>query len=159
MSSQASPGNELCYLDGRQRVFTPAEREMTESTQNLTPTESPWLAWGRSSFAAAVVLVLIALGVANVAMYTRWHDVEDGVLWDDRTEGVSAKEIATGSAADAAGIQRGDVLLAVNGSPIQSSADVVEYQHRSHGGTRLTYTLLRLGSQQTLNVALTQTPR
>src|SRR4029077_20657662 len=74
-------------------------------------------------------------------------------------EGVSAKEIAPGSAADTAGIQRGDILLAVDGSPIQSSGDVVEYQHHSPEGTRLTYTLLRLGSQQTLNVALTPTPR
>src|SRR5258707_3138366 len=159
MPSQVSPGNELCYLDVRQSVCTPADQEMTESTQNLAPTESVWLAWGRSALAAVVVLVLIALGVANVALYSRWHDVEDGVLWDNRAEGVSAKEIAPESAAATAGIERGDILLAVDGTPIQSSADVVEYQHHGHEGTRLTYTLLRLGSQQTLNVALTPTPR
>ena len=124
MTSKASPGNELCYLIGRQSVFPPADRGMTESTQNLAPTESPWLAWGRSAFAAAVVLVLLALGIANVAMYSRWHEVEDGVFWDQRAEGVSAVEMLPGSAAAAAGIRRGDVLLAVNGSPIESPSDV-----------------------------------
>ncbi|HEV3141329.1 MAG TPA: ATP-binding protein [Vicinamibacterales bacterium] len=132
---------------------------MTESTQNLPATESPWRTWGRSVFAAVVVLVLLALGLANVALYSRWHEVEDGVLWEQRAEGVTAAEIASGSPAEAAGIRTGDVLLTVNGSPIQAPADVVEYQHRSHEGTRLAYTLLRIGSQETLNVSLMPAPR
>ena len=40
-----------------------------------------------------------------------------------------------------AGIERGDVLLAVNGAPVETPADVVEYQHRGREGTRLAYTL------------------
>jgi PAS domain S-box-containing protein len=131
---------------------------MTDAPSN-TAAESPLVAWGRTALAAVVVLVLLALGIANVAMYSRWHEVEDGVFWDQRAEGVSAVEVLRGSAAEGAGIQRGDVLLAVNGSPIESPADVVEYQHRSHEGTRLTYTLLRLGAQQTLSVSLVPTPR
>ena len=132
---------------------------MTEAPQNPAATESPWRTWGRTVSAAAVVATLFALGIANVALYSRWHEFEDGVYWDQRAEGVSAADIAAGSAAEAAGIRRGDVLLAVNGSPIQAPSEVTEYQHRSHEGTRLTYTLLRFGSQQTLNVELTPTPR
>src|SRR6185295_1999665 len=45
-------------------------------------------------------------------------------------------------------------LVAVNGTPIESPADVVEFQHRGHDGTRLAYTLLRLGSRQALQVTL-----
>jgi hypothetical protein len=85
--------------------------------------------------------------------------VEDGVLWASRAEGVTALEIARGSAAAEAGIQRGDVLIAVNGEPIEAPADVIEYQHGSRQGTRLSYTLLRLGAQQALQVALTPAPR
>ena len=132
---------------------------MTESAQNLAATESPWRTGGRSAFVTAVVLVLLALGIANVALYSQWHEVEDGVFWDQRAEGVSAVEVLPGSAGDAAGIQRGDVLLAVNGSAIESPSDVVEYQHRANEGTRFTYTLLRLGAQQTLSVGVTPTPR
>src|ERR1051326_1132675 len=158
MTNARSSGNELCYLDGRQSVFPAPDLEMTEPTQNASA-ENRWLARGRSVLAGIVVLVLLALGIANVALYSRWHEVEDGVFWDQRGEGVTAVEIVPGSAADAAGLQRGDVLLAVNGSPIQSPSDVIEYQHRGHEGTRLTYTLLRLHAEQALNVVLTPTPR
>src|SRR5436190_13106653 len=121
--------------------------------------EGRWLAWGRPAFALAVVLVLIVLGVANVVMRARWHEVEDGVLWSVRGEGVVATEIAAGSAGARAGIQRGDVLIAVNGAPVQVPADVVQYQHSGVPGTRLHYTLLRLGARQALDVSLAPVPQ
>jgi PAS domain S-box-containing protein len=121
--------------------------------------EGRWLAWGRPAFALAVVLVLIVLGVANVIMRARWHEVEDGVLWSARAEGVVATEVAAGSAGARAGIQRGDVLIAVNGAPVQAPADVIEYQHSGVPGTRLEYTLLRLGAQQALDVSLAPVPQ
>jgi two-component system NtrC family sensor kinase len=123
------------------------------------PLEARWLAWGRSAFAVIVVVVLAALGIANVALYSRWHEVEDGVLWSPRAEGVTATEIAPGSSAAVAGIQPGDVLLAVNGSPVLTPADVIEYQHRGHEGTRLAYTLVRLGTKQALDVSLSPAVR
>jgi len=121
--------------------------------------EALWLSWGRSAFAVAVVAVLVVLGVANVATYSRWHEVEDGVLWSARPEGVIATDVVPRSAAAAAGIAPGDVLLAVNGAPISTPADVVEVQHRSTAGTRLTYTLVRLGTREALDVTLTPAPR
>jgi len=129
------------------------------SLNHADPVEARWLVWGRSAFAVAVVLVLVGLGIANVAMYSRWHEVEDGVLWGARAEGVTAIDVLPGSAAAGAGIQAGDVLLAVNGSPVQTPAEVIEYQHRSHEGTRLAYTLLRLGTQQALQLTLTPAMR
>jgi two-component system NtrC family sensor kinase len=123
------------------------------------PAEARWLVWGRSAFAVTVVIVLIALALANVALYPRWHEVEDGALWTPRPEGVTAGEVVPGSPAAAAGIERGDVLLAVNGSPVQTPADVIEYQHRSHEGTSLVYTMLRLGTRQGMEVALAPAPR
>src|SRR5712691_4413728 len=77
------------------------------------PIESRWLVWGRSAFVVVVTLVLLTLGVANITLYSRWHEVEDGVQWDARPEGVTAADIAAGSAAAVAGLQRGDVLVAV----------------------------------------------
>ena len=72
---------------------------MPEPALNVPTEEARWLVWGRSVFAIAVVVVLIGLGVANVAMYSRWHEVEDGVFWGARAEGVTAVEVAAGSAA------------------------------------------------------------
>jgi PAS domain S-box-containing protein len=135
------------------------ERDPPALSGRAEPVEARWTMWGRSAFAVAVVAVLIVLGVANIGMHVRWHEVEDGVLWTARAEGVTAAEVAAGSAAEAAGIQRDDVLLAVNGSPVQTPGDVVEYQHRSQEGTRLSYTLLRLGTRQGLDVSLEPAPQ
>jgi PAS domain S-box-containing protein len=161
MAPPPTSGYELCYLDGRRSVATePLVRDpMSEPIHSAPPVESPWLTWGRSVFALIIVGILLVLGAANIGTRARWHEVEDGVLWGARAEGVTALEIARGSAAAAAGIQRGDVLLAVNGSPVVTPADVVEFQHSGQEGTRLKYTLLRLGTQQALEVALAPTPR
>src|ERR1700751_2623381 len=96
-----------------------------------------WIVWGRSLLALAVVGMLLVLGVANIALRAQAHQVEDGVLWSDRGEGVTVAEIADGSPAARAGIQRGDILLAVNGTPVERRADVIEYQHRGVAGTTL----------------------
>src|SRR3954469_9665685 len=87
------------------------------------------IVWGRSLLALAVAAMLLVLGVANIALRAQAHQVEDGVLWADRAEGVTVPEIADGSPAARAGLQRGDILLAVNGMPIERRADVIEYQH------------------------------
>jgi hypothetical protein len=54
------------------------------------------IAWSRSLFALAVVAMLLVLGVANIALRAQWHQVEDGVLWADRAEGVTVSESPTG---------------------------------------------------------------
>jgi two-component system NtrC family sensor kinase len=117
------------------------------------------LAWGRSLFALAVVAVLLVLGLANIAMRAQWHQVEDGVLWQARPEGVTATEVAANSPAGAAGIARGDVLIAINGAPVERPADVLALEYRSTVGTRLSYTIVRLGAQQALDIALAPLPR
>src|SRR5262249_35501113 len=132
MASLRTSGYGLCYLDGRRSVAGgPQVRDQMpeESLPSSAPAESPWLTWGRSAFALTIVAILLALGAANIGTRARWHEVEDGVLWGARAEGVTALEVASRSAAAAAGIQRGDVLLAVNGSPVVTPADVVEFEH------------------------------
>src|SRR5262249_34902500 len=120
----------------------PAEARPLTRAGRAEPVEARWLAWGRSAFAILVVVVLLALGVANILLHAKWHEVEDGVLWSARAEGVAVAEVADGSAAERAGIRRGDILIAVNGSPVATPADVVEFQHRGTEGTQLSYTLV-----------------
>ena len=116
--------------------------------------ESRLRAWGRSIFAATVVVVLVGLGIANIVQRAEWRQVEDGVFWADRAEGVTAADIALGSPAAQAGITRGDILLAVNGAPVQTRADVLNAENRGGVGTRLDYTLIRLGARQAVAVSL-----
>src|SRR5579871_5100011 len=158
MTNRGDPRNGVCFLDPGRSVSTSSDWSMADALIP-SPTDGSWRTWGRSLFAVAIVVALAALGVANVALYSRWHEVEDGVLWGARGEGVTALEVAPDSAGAAAGVRRGDVLLAVNGVAIETPSDVIEFQHRAKSGARLTYSLLRLGTRQALEVALTPAPR
>ena len=108
----------------------------------------------QSLAAAVVILALLGLGIANIVQLARYHRVEDGVRWGQRDEGVTALDVADDAPGARAGIRPGDILLAVDGTPVQSTADALEPQHRGHDGQRLTYTVLRLDTQQTLEVTL-----
>jgi PAS domain S-box-containing protein len=98
--------------------------------------------------------LLLALGLANVVTRAGFHEVEDGILWGVRVEGVTALEVAPGSAGARAGVQVGDIVVAVNGQSVGTAGDVIEFQHRAGPGTQLAYTLVRLGSRQALDVSL-----
>ena len=65
--------------------------------------------------------MLLCLGAANIASRAAFREVEDGVLWASRAEGVVAADIADATPAAAVGIQRGDLLLAINDRPIAGS--------------------------------------
>ena len=90
--------------------------------------EARWLAWGESVVRGRGRRACSSRSASRTSRCTRaWHEVEDGVLWSARAEGVTAARGRAGSAGGGAGIERGDVLLAVNGAPVQTPADVVEY--------------------------------
>jgi two-component system, NtrC family, sensor kinase len=117
--------------------------------------------WGRFSRPAlpvVVVSVLLCLGAANIAARAAFREVEDGVLWATRAEGVVAADIADGTPAAAVGIARGDLLLAINDRPIDDLSDVVEILHGSNRGETLRYTVLRLGSRDVIDVRVAPIP-
>jgi PAS domain S-box-containing protein len=115
--------------------------------------------WWRTTLVVLVTGSLLSLGIANIASHARGPHIEDGVLWASRAEGVTAVEVASQSAGETAGIQPGDVLIALNGVPVQAVADVLRYQGQAPERTRLTYTLLRFGAEQApREVSLAATP-
>lgn len=119
---------------------------------------SRWKIWGPPSLAVALVAALICLAAANVVVRANWNEVVDGVLWVDRPGGVTALEIGPGEAGEAAGVQTGDLLLAIDGRPVDSAADVVAHLHGGQVDAPLTYMLLRFGEQQLLEVPLQPVP-
>jgi two-component system, NtrC family, sensor kinase len=118
-----------------------------------------WLGWGRLILGVAVVCGLLGLGAANIALRASWSEVEDGVLWVNGPQGVTAAEVAPGTSASRAGIRPGDLLLAIDGRPIERPGDVIDLLHAGDEGTRLSYTLLRLGNAEVLEVPLAPIPR
>jgi PAS domain S-box-containing protein len=107
---------------------------------------------------AAVVVALICLAVTNIAVRWTWWELEDGILWRQQPEGVVAIELAPRSPGATAGVRAGDILLQLNGTPVQSEADLVEAFHRAKPGETFTYTVLRLHSKEMLSVPVEPIP-
>jgi two-component system NtrC family sensor kinase len=107
----------------------------------------------------ALVGVLLCFGALNIAVRATWHKLEDGVLWEARPEGVMAAAVAPHSSAMASGIRGGDLLIAINGSPIETAEDVQRaLKQAATSPERLSYTMLRLGQHQMLTVQLAPAP-
>jgi two-component system, NtrC family, sensor kinase len=118
-----------------------------------------WAGWGRLVVALTFVVTLLGLGAANVALRASWNEVEDGVLWVAGPQGVTAAEVAERSPAERAGVRPRDVLLAIDGAPVERPADVLHALHQGESGTRLHYTVLRLGSREVVEIRLAPIPR
>ena len=114
--------------------------------------------WLRLAAQAAVVIVLLCLATANLAVRATWSELEDGVLWQMHGEGVTAGVVATESPAARAGLRQGDVLIAVNGRPVQALDDVVRTFHASRRGDHLEYAVARLQTQQVFTVNVDPIP-
>ncbi len=117
------------------------------------------LGWARTFVSLTFVATLLGLGLANIALRATWHEVEDGVLWVTGPQGVTAAEVAPGSAAARAGVRAGDVLLAIGDKPVEQPSEVLAFVHAQSAGTRLRYTLLRLQSTEVMSLALAPLPR
>jgi two-component system NtrC family sensor kinase len=130
------------------------------SSDRWIPDRAPvtWGKWSRPALPVVVVSVLLCLGAANIATRAAFREVEDGVLWALRAEGVVAAEIADGTPAAAVGLERGDLLLSINDRPIEDPADVVAILHGAGRGETLRYTVLRLGSRDVIDVRVAPIP-
>jgi PAS domain S-box-containing protein len=115
--------------------------------------------WGASAAAILIAGVMLCLGAANIATRASWNELEDGVLWVARPEGVTAAEIAAGTAADAAGIHAGDLLISIDNTPIETPADVVTLLHRATPHSNLRYAILRFGTQSIVQVGVAPIPQ
>lgn len=69
-------------------------------------------------------------------------------------KGVLVEEFAERSAAKAAGVQKGDVLTAINNVPIRNFAELQSQLNRYRPGDKISVTVDRNGSSKTFNVEL-----
>ncbi len=114
----------------------------------------PLAGWGLF----ALVGVLLCFGALNVAVRATSHKLEDGVLWELRPEGITAADVAARGGAMAAGIRPGDVLVAIDGAPVEKVEQVQAALLGATRSTPLSYAVLRLGEQRMLNVEVAPVP-
>src|SRR4051812_41993431 len=110
----------------------------------------PWqrTVWLRSTSTLVVVVSLLCLAALNIVQRATWFEVEDGVLWRSLNGAVVAAEIAPGTAAERAGIKRGDILLTIDGHEVLDVPDVVNILHASRAGQALHYLVARADTRQ-----------
>jgi S1-C subfamily serine protease len=66
--------------------------------------------------------------------------------------------VAGGSPADDAGLAAGDVVTAIDGTPVESSADLVTAVSEKQPGDTVTLTVTRDGATRTVEVELGDRP-
>src|SRR6476659_7469459 len=96
---------------------------------NRPSRRNSWVRNLPSTTTGVIVMALLCLAALNIVQRASWSEMEDGVLWKASGGEVAAAEIAKGTAADRAGLQRGDVLLAIGDREIQDVDDVVDVLH------------------------------
>jgi two-component system, NtrC family, sensor kinase len=102
----------------------------------------------------AVAIALGALGAYNIVLKATWTLMDDGVFWKDGPAGVVAGRIAVGGPADRAGIQVGDVLLALDGQEVLAADQVAGALATRQAGQPVAYSLLRATERRSLGVVV-----
>ncbi|MBI3049915.1 MAG: GAF domain-containing protein [Acidobacteria bacterium] len=123
-----------------------------------TRTAGVWVRWAQATLPVVVVAALLWLGVANILARATFDELEDGVLWQLGPDGVVAAEIAADTPAAQVGLERGDVLLAIDDQPVEEVADVVAALHAAAPGATPRYTILRLGAREVIDVRIAPIP-
>jgi two-component system NtrC family sensor kinase len=104
---------------------------------------SSWVRTLPSMTTGVIVAGLLCLAALNIMQRVSWSELEDGVLWKTSAGQVTAAEVAQGTAADRAGVQKGDILLAIGDREIQGEEDVIDVLHASRPGDTLRYLIVR----------------
>jgi S1-C subfamily serine protease len=73
-------------------------------------------------------------------------------------KGVVLTDIARGSPADRAGLQQGDVVIAMDGKPITNDAELRQVIQSHKIGDQIQVAVIRDGKQMTINAQLAQAP-
>jgi two-component system, NtrC family, sensor kinase len=100
----------------------------------------------------AVVLALATLAAVifawlNFVQREEFESPDDGVAWADGADGVRAWKLAPNSPATRAGIRPDDILVAINGIPVNTQVQVTKRLWRAGLWTQVRYKLSRNGQE------------
>ena len=98
-----------------------------------------WLALG---------IALACLGFVSLARNTGWSEPDDGATWTSLSGQVVLLETSPGGPAVRAGLQPGDILLAIDGRPVRSSVSAENRLWDEGAGPERAYRVLRNGRQE-----------
>src|SRR5262245_14367495 len=65
-----------------------------------------------------LTITLVVIGALNLRARAAWSDPWDGVVWEGAPRGLRAAEVSEDGPGAAGGIAVGDLLVAINGTPV-----------------------------------------
>jgi len=109
----------------------------------------------------AVVLAIATLAALifawlNFIQRSRYEAPDDGVAWLDTSQGAQAWRVSPNSPAARAGVRPGDILLAINGSPVIGQVQVTKRLYEAGLWSQVRYKLSRSG--ETFETAFVTAP-
>lgn len=72
------------------------------------------------------ILALLVLGGINIYKKATWKEPTDGVIWKEKSGGLTAIKVEVDSPAYLHGIKKGDILVSINNIPIRNNIDVAK---------------------------------
>ena len=112
--------------------------------------------------AVLTVAVVIAAGI-NFQQQNRYHLPDDGVTWVDRTDKDLQHAVAVfvlpGSPGQKAGIHEGDILVSVEGVPIEHAIEATQVLARLGAWRKAEYKIIHNGVEVPANVIIGESDR
>jgi Do/DeqQ family serine protease len=124
-----------------QRVVLTIWREGREHKKNVVLTAFPEDEAKKTEAAAADTPTGLGITVADITPEIQQE------LRLDQDSGVVLRDVDRGSAADKAGLQKGDVLLSVNGQPLRAARELAQVVKQAASGATLRLQVKRAGGK------------
>jgi two-component system NtrC family sensor kinase len=105
-----------------------------------------------------LTLAILVLGGLNVQQKREYLPSDDGASWIENAQGIQARLVAPDGPADKAGIQRGDILIAINGQVLRNDRHVTQMLYEIGPWSKATYTLERDGRSFPATVVVAAQP-
>ena len=106
---------------------------------------------------ALLTLAAVIFALLNFQQRIRFNPPDDGVIWMDAVQGVTARNVAPGGPGERAGIEQGDVAESVRGVKVHRATDVAKALWRAGLWSEVPYEIRRGGGL--LKVPLVTAPR
>jgi two-component system NtrC family sensor kinase len=108
---------------------------------------------------ALLTIAAVVFAILNFQQREHYNLPDDGVVWWDAAAGVTARQVTPNSSAAKAGIQPGDVLVAIDGAPISRATDVEHDLYRAGLWTQVNYRVERQGESMVVPLVTEPAPK
>jgi len=136
--------------------------EASANSYGVSPAGVPRPSLGirlRAVILALLTIAAVVFAALNFEQRLHFNLPDDGVVWWDTAGGVTARQVTPDSPAAQAGIQPGDILIAVDGRPVKRATDVARDLYRAGLWAQMNYRVLRRDGPVAISLVTEPAPK